>query len=159
MGPDFSRTASLRTKVSVAGKRNFQGGDKEAETALEIQGRRRRDKISLGNPADSGLIAGFREISVRTRMRGGRPSLSEPVSSPNSPFGHAPARQADVGEIESVDRTRRTGRREAELSPQTRIQAEENQPRKIFERRTISSGRTLRVCQDLIDEFRDSSGV
>ena len=32
------------TEVSVAGKRNFQGGDKEAETALEIQGRRRRDK-------------------------------------------------------------------------------------------------------------------
>ena len=26
------------------GERNFQGGDKEAETALEIQGRRRRDK-------------------------------------------------------------------------------------------------------------------
>ncbi len=60
-----------QTEDSVAGKRNFQGGDKEAETALEIQGRRRRDKISLGNPANSGLIAGFREISVRTRMRGG----------------------------------------------------------------------------------------
>ena len=62
---------SLRTEVSVAGKRNFQGRDKEAETALEIQGRRCRDKISLGNSANSGLIAGFREISVRTRMRGG----------------------------------------------------------------------------------------
>src|SRR6476659_786533 len=49
---------SLRTEVSVAGKRNLQGGDKEAEMALEIQGRRRRDKISLGNPADAGLIAG-----------------------------------------------------------------------------------------------------
>jgi hypothetical protein len=33
--------------------------------ALEIQGRRRRDKISLGNPADSGLIAGFREILLQ----------------------------------------------------------------------------------------------
>jgi hypothetical protein len=32
-------------------------------------------------------------------------------------FGQALARQADVGEIESVDRTRRIGRREAELSP------------------------------------------
>ena len=53
---------SLRTGFSVAGKRNLQGGDKEAEMALEIQGRRRRDKISLGNPADSGLIAGCREI-------------------------------------------------------------------------------------------------
>jgi hypothetical protein len=62
---------SLRTGVSVAGKRNFQGRDKEAETALEIQGRRCGDKISLGNSANSGLIAGFREISVRTRMRGG----------------------------------------------------------------------------------------
>jgi hypothetical protein len=39
--------------------------------ALEIQGRRRRDKISLGNPADSGLIAGCREIPFRTRMHGG----------------------------------------------------------------------------------------
>ena len=70
--PTSHSNRSLRTEVSVAGKRNFQGGDKEAETALEIQGRRRRDKISLGNPANSGLIAGFREISVRTRMRGGR---------------------------------------------------------------------------------------
>ena len=32
-------------------------------------------------------------------------------------FGQAPARQADVGEIESVDRTRRIDRREAELNP------------------------------------------
>src|ERR1700693_6112748 len=39
--------------------------------ALEIQGRRCRDKISLGYSANSGLIAGFGEISVRTRMRGG----------------------------------------------------------------------------------------
>jgi hypothetical protein len=62
---------SRSNEVSVAGKRNFQGRDKEAETALEIQGRRCRDKISLGNSANSGLIAGFREISVRTRMRGG----------------------------------------------------------------------------------------
>ena len=54
------------------GETESQGGDKEAETALEIQGRRCRDKISLGNSANSGLIAGFREISVRTRMRGGR---------------------------------------------------------------------------------------
>ena len=45
---------SLRTEVSVAGKRNFQRGDKEAETTLEIQGRRCRDKITLGNSANSG---------------------------------------------------------------------------------------------------------
>ena len=30
-----------------------------------------RDKISLNNPANSGLIAGNQEISVRARMRGG----------------------------------------------------------------------------------------
>ena len=65
------RTESLRTKVSVAGKRNFQGRDKEAETASKVQGRRCRDKISLSNPANSGLIAENREISVRARVRGG----------------------------------------------------------------------------------------
>jgi hypothetical protein len=69
--PTSHSNRSPRTEVSVAGKRNFHARDKEAETALEIQGRRRRDKISLGNPVDSELIAGFREISVRTRMRGG----------------------------------------------------------------------------------------
>ena len=69
--PTSHSNRSLRTEVSVAGKRNFQSRDKEAETALEIQGRRCRDKISLGNSANSGLIAEFREISVRTRMRGG----------------------------------------------------------------------------------------
>ena len=63
---------SLRTEGSVAGKRNFQVRDKEAETALEIQGRRWGDKTYSQNPADSGLIAGFGEISVRTRMRAGR---------------------------------------------------------------------------------------
>ena len=72
------------TEVSVAGKRNFQGKDKEAETALEIQGRRCRDKISLGNSANSRLIAGFREISVRTRMRGGGRSQSRTCLSNNS---------------------------------------------------------------------------
>src|ERR1700731_4539254 len=78
---------SLRTEGSVAGKRNFQVRDKEAETALEIQGRRCGDKTYSQNPADSGLIAGFGEISVRTRMRGERTrtpcqagSSIEPVS-------------------------------------------------------------------------------
>ena len=66
--PTSHPNRSPRTEVSVAGKRNFHARDKEAETALEIQGRRRRDKISLGNPVNSELIAGFREISVRTRM-------------------------------------------------------------------------------------------
>ena len=55
--PTSHSNRSLRTEVCVAGKRNFQGRDKEAETALEIQGRRCRDKISLGNSANSGLFA------------------------------------------------------------------------------------------------------
>jgi hypothetical protein len=74
--PTSHSNRSPRTEISVAGKRNFQGRDKEAETALKIHGRRCRDKISLGNSANSGLIAGFREISVRTRMRGGGRSRS-----------------------------------------------------------------------------------
>ena len=65
------RTGLFEPKSPLRGNGIFTRRDKEAETALEIQGRRCRDKISLGNPADSGLIAGFREISVRTRMRGG----------------------------------------------------------------------------------------
>ena len=35
--PTSHSNRSLRTEVSVAGKRNFQGRDKEAETALEIK--------------------------------------------------------------------------------------------------------------------------
>jgi hypothetical protein len=80
--PTADPRRSFRTEVSVAGKRNFQGGDKEAETTLEIQGCRRRDKISIGKPAGSGLIAGFWEISIRTRMRGGRGSYAIPLVSP-----------------------------------------------------------------------------
>src|SRR5271169_37970 len=55
---------SLRTKVSVAGKRDFQGRDKEAENSFGGSGRRCRDKISLSQPANSGLFAENREISV-----------------------------------------------------------------------------------------------
>ena len=68
---DIAFEPVLRTEVSVAGKRNFQRGDKEAKTTLKIQGRRCRDKITPGNSANSGLIAGFREISVRMSMRRG----------------------------------------------------------------------------------------
>src|ERR1700732_548750 len=68
--PTSHSNRSPRTEVSVAGKRNFHARDKEAETALEIQGRRRRDKISLGNPVDSGLIAGFREIVLQNENAG-----------------------------------------------------------------------------------------
>jgi hypothetical protein len=59
-----ARTESLRTKVSVAGKRNFQGRDKEAETASKVRARHRRDKVSLNNPANSGLVSENQEISV-----------------------------------------------------------------------------------------------
>jgi hypothetical protein len=62
---------SLRTKVSVARKPNFEHRDKAAETASKVQGCRRREKSSLNNPANSGLIAENGEISVRARMRGG----------------------------------------------------------------------------------------
>jgi hypothetical protein len=61
--PLLIRTGSLRTKVSVAGKRNFEGRDKGTKTASKVQGCRRRDKDSLNNPANSGLIAESREIS------------------------------------------------------------------------------------------------
>src|ERR1700761_3048139 len=53
------------------GKRHFQGRDKEAKSAPEIRGRRSGEIISLGNSATLGRTAGFREISVRPRMRGG----------------------------------------------------------------------------------------
>ena len=42
--PTSHSNRSLRTEVSVVGKRNFHGRDKAAETALEIQGRRCRDR-------------------------------------------------------------------------------------------------------------------
>src|SRR6185369_9458931 len=50
------RTVSLRTAVSVAGKRIFEVRDKEPERASKVQERRCRDKISLNGPADSGPI-------------------------------------------------------------------------------------------------------
>jgi hypothetical protein len=70
---------SLRTKVSVAGKQNFQGRDKEAETASKVQGRVCRDKISLHNTANSALVAENREAE-RTRTPCQAGSSIEPVS-------------------------------------------------------------------------------
>src|ERR1700686_5930281 len=78
------RTDSLRTKVSVAGKRNFQGRDKEAETASKVQGRRCRDKVSLNNSANSGLVAENEEISVGGRMRGGAERTRTPCQARSS---------------------------------------------------------------------------
>ena len=65
------RTGLFEPESPLRGNGIFTAETKRPKTALEIQGRRRRDKISLGDPANSGLIAGFREIPVRTRMRGG----------------------------------------------------------------------------------------
>ena len=69
------RTESLRTQVSVAGKRIFRP-ETRPEKAPEVKAWRSGDKTYSQNPANSGLIAGFGEISVRTRMRGGEQSQS-----------------------------------------------------------------------------------
>jgi hypothetical protein len=57
----------VSTLLIIAGKRNIEARDKEAETASKVQGRRSRDKISLANPANSGLIAENREIDSNSR--------------------------------------------------------------------------------------------
>ena len=62
------RTESLRTQVSVAGKRNFQARDKRPEKAPEFKARRSGDKTYSQNPTNSGLIAGFGEIPFRTAV-------------------------------------------------------------------------------------------
>jgi hypothetical protein len=53
-----------RTKVSVAGKRNFAGRDKGAETAPEDQGDNCRDMTHASDPANSALLAQSREIAI-----------------------------------------------------------------------------------------------
>jgi hypothetical protein len=53
------------TTVSVAGKRIFEGRDKEPERASKVQERRCGDRISLSNPPIQGLFDENREISVR----------------------------------------------------------------------------------------------
>ena len=64
-------TESLRTKVSVAGKRNFAARDKGAETAPEDQGDYCRDMTHTSYPANSAQLAQSWEISVSEEMRGG----------------------------------------------------------------------------------------
>jgi hypothetical protein len=59
------------TTVSVAGKRIFEGRDKEPERASKVQERRCGDRISLSNPPIQGLFDENREISVRPRVCGG----------------------------------------------------------------------------------------
>ena len=62
---------SLLGAVSVAGKRNFEARDKGAEMAVGIHLAARRDHAPAGKPANSGLFAKSREISVRRRLCGG----------------------------------------------------------------------------------------
>jgi hypothetical protein len=65
------------TTVSVAGKRIFEGRDKEPERASKVQERRCGDRISLSNPPIQGLFDENREISVRPRVCGGGRSRSQ----------------------------------------------------------------------------------
>ena len=65
------RTESLPAAVSVSGKRNFTARDKGAEIARWIRLAVRRDQAPARKPADSGLFAKSREISVRLGLRGG----------------------------------------------------------------------------------------
>ena len=74
----------VETKVSVAGKRNFAGRDKGAETAPEDQGDNRRDMTHASNPANSALLAQSWEISVSEKVRGGGRSQSRTCLSNNS---------------------------------------------------------------------------
>jgi hypothetical protein len=62
---------SLLGAVSVCGKRNFEARDKGAEMAVGIHLAARRDHAPARKPANSGLFAKSREISVRRRLRGG----------------------------------------------------------------------------------------
>src|ERR1700739_2655950 len=67
----FSSTFEGSKLASVAGKRIFEGRDKEPERASKVQERRCGDRISLSNPPIQGLFDENREISVRPRVCGG----------------------------------------------------------------------------------------
>src|SRR5262249_8179493 len=70
--PNSSRaTQKLGQSSNITGKRNFEGRDKAAETAVKVQKRCCRDRTSLNNPALWGVFGENREISVRPRVRGG----------------------------------------------------------------------------------------
>jgi hypothetical protein len=53
------------------GETEFSGQRQRGRNGLGVSRTPVQDKISPGDSANSGLIAGFREISVRTRMRSG----------------------------------------------------------------------------------------
>jgi hypothetical protein len=84
---------ALRPEVPVAEKWNFQRGDKEAETTLEIQGRRCRDKITLGNSANSGLIARSGESALERECVVADAVAVEPVSARRFPANRGKNRE------------------------------------------------------------------
>ena len=90
-------------KSRLPGKRNFQGRDKEAETAWKVQGPRCRDKASLNNPANSGLVSENQEISVSGRMRGG-PGRTRTSNQAVMSAVTAPKRSAIIGIFARVRR-------------------------------------------------------
>jgi hypothetical protein len=65
------RTESPPATVSVSGKRNFEARDKTVKWPLGFSSTTYRDHAAARKPANSGLLAPFREISVRLRLRGG----------------------------------------------------------------------------------------
>ena len=74
----------LFDKVSVAGKRDFAGRDKGAETAPEDQGDHCRDMTHASDPANSALLAQSWEISVSARVRGGAERTRTPCQARSS---------------------------------------------------------------------------
>ena len=64
------RTGLFEPKSPLRGT-EFSGRRQRGRNGLGDSRTPAQRQISLGNPANSGLFAGNREISVRTRMRGG----------------------------------------------------------------------------------------
>ena len=65
------RTESLRSAVSVAGKRDFRARDKCVATGTEIQLINCRDRAVARKPAKSRLYGRRQEISANLRLPGG----------------------------------------------------------------------------------------
>jgi hypothetical protein len=65
------RTGLFEPKSPLRGNGIFRAETNRPKRPWRFKDAGERQNISPGNSANSGLIAGFREISVRTRMRGG----------------------------------------------------------------------------------------
>lgn len=105
------RTESLRTPVSISGKRDSAARDRGAERASRQQLAIRRDRIHGGIPAKSGHLACIQEISVRGRVRGGpgRSGITEPLLHDSSRVRAKEPRCVD-NRISNGARTRTTKR-------------------------------------------------